>query len=130
MGADLTAEGILSGANLLLRRGWCQGCDARDGDGQAVEAWQSEARSWSVLGALVASFGLDSRAAPHIPIGSLAIAAAAVGVTTNAHSLQVWNDAEERTQREVLAAIDRAAMFIAEQEHELDGRAANAVPRN
>jgi hypothetical protein len=44
--------------------------------------------------------------------------------------LQVWNDAEGRTQEEVLAAIDRAVMFIAEQEHELDGRAANAVPRN
>jgi hypothetical protein len=51
-------------------------------------------------------------------------------VTTNAHSLQAWNDAEERTQEQVLAAIDRAVMFLAEQEHELDGRAADAVPRN
>lgn len=129
-GASVTAEKLLSGAGVLLRRGWCQGCDARDGDGHEVEAWYSEARSWSVLGALVASCGLDPRAAPHVPIEPLATAAAAVGVTTNAHSLQAWNDADERTKEEVLVAIDRAIMFIAEREHELDGRAADAVRRN
>ena len=55
---------------------------------------------------------------------------AAVGMATNAHSLQVWNDAEQRTQEEVLAAVDRAVIIIAEQAHELDGRAAGAASRN
>jgi hypothetical protein len=130
MGTALTAEDVLSGASALLRRGWCQGSDACGADGQAVKAWQPEARSWSLLGALCASGGLDERAAPRIPLGSLATAAAAMGLATNAHSLQAWNDAEGRTQQEVLAAVDRAAIFIAEQEHELDGRAAEAASRN
>ena len=37
----------------LVAQGWSQGADARDSDQQPVHPWSSEARSWSVLGAIV-----------------------------------------------------------------------------
>jgi hypothetical protein len=79
-----------------------------------VAAWSDEARSWSLLGALLASWhsrnprrdatfvahGFDARA--------LGDATQAIGEVTGTASIEGWNDTEGRTLGEVLSAIDLA----------------------
>jgi hypothetical protein len=105
---------MLSEARGLLVSGWSRGAQARNGAGDAVAAWSDDARSWSLLGALLASWhshngrrdmtfvahGLDARA--------LGDATQAIGEVTGTASLDGWNDAQGRTLGDVLATIDRA----------------------
>ena len=46
-------ENILRNARRRVAAGWCQGEDARDANGDRVEFWSNDARTWSLLGALV-----------------------------------------------------------------------------
>ena len=54
------AEHILMRAHELVAYGWCQGADARDQRDGPVPPWSEEARSWSLLGALVAAVDLPA----------------------------------------------------------------------
>jgi len=130
MAAPIDTSRILAGAGALLRQGWCQGADARDEDGDAVPGWDPEATSWSVLGALLGSQGPGARAAQQIPVQALASAAAAVGRAAEAYSLKTWNDAENRTHADVLAAIDRAILLVGLPENDFGGRSAGAAGWN
>jgi hypothetical protein len=84
-----------------------------------VPAWSKEARSWSLLGALLASWhrqhgeameldfvahGFDARA--------LGDATEALGEVTGTASIDRWNDDPARTLTEVLVTIDRAAKLL------------------
>jgi hypothetical protein len=84
-----------------------------------VPAWSEEATSWSMLGALLASWhrlhgetmeldfvahGFDARA--------LGDATQALGDVTGSASIETWNDDPARTLSEVVAAIDRAAALL------------------
>ena len=51
--AEVTAAAMVSEARRLVESGWCQGAHARDGAGLEVPSWSEEARSWSLLGALL-----------------------------------------------------------------------------
>jgi hypothetical protein len=85
-----------------------------------VPAWSEDARSWSVLGALLASWhrqqavsadadfvahGFDARA--------LGDATQAIGDVTGTASIEGWNDDPARTVDEVVATIDRALELLA-----------------
>ena len=84
-----------------------------------MPAWSENASSWSVLGALLASWhrqhgetmeldfvahGFDARA--------LGDATQALGDATGTASIESWNDDPHRTLSEVVEAIDRAARLL------------------
>jgi hypothetical protein len=109
-----TAAAMLGEARGLLVRGWSQGAQARDGRGHAVPAWSGDAASWSMLGALLASWYRHNEALDEDFVGhsmdalALGDAMAALGNSTGSADLDGWNDAEGRTADDVLAAIDGA----------------------
>ena len=100
----------------LVRRGWCQDDDAQDGHGVRVEPWSMQARSWSVLGALVATEGVGRGAVGRIPVDELGRAIVALGQAANTHSLEAWNDDPRRTKPTVVAVFDRALAVLDERE--------------
>jgi hypothetical protein len=111
---------MLSEARGLLLRGWSRAAQARDDSGGVVPAWSEEARSWSVLGALLASWhrqngeALDLDFVAHgFDARALGDATQALGDVTGTASLESWNDDPERTLAEVIATIDRAAELLA-----------------
>jgi hypothetical protein len=110
---------MLSEARGLLLSGWSRGAQARDGTGSAVPAWSEDAHSWSLLGALLASWhrqngetldmdfvahGFDARA--------LGEATQALGDVTGTASIDRWNDDDARTIVEVIASIDHAVELV------------------
>src|SRR5437667_4681375 len=103
-GRTVTAKQILFGARELVHEGWCQGVDARDARGERCAPWNRDARTWSVLGALVASEGDDPdvRAHSSASVAELGHAVSLLAEAADTSSLQVWNDAPGRTQEDVL----------------------------
>jgi hypothetical protein len=115
----LTAAAMVTEARGLVVRGWCQGTHARDRRGLEVPAWSGEARSWSLLGALLASWHrLEAEARDSDIIAHLADAEAlggamqVLGEAAGSASLERWNDALERTLTDVVAAFDRALRML------------------
>jgi len=113
-GRNVTAKQILFGARELVHEGWCQGVDARDARGQRCAPWNRDARTWSVLGALVASEGdePDVRAHSSASVAELGHAVALLAEAAGTRTLQAWNDEPARTRDEVLAAFDRALALL------------------
>ena len=117
--AEHQAAAILSEARDLVLSGWSRDAQARDRTGSVVPAWSEHASSWSMLGALLASWhrqhgetmeldfvahGFDARA--------LGDATQALGDVTGSASIESWNDDPARTLPEVVAAIDQAAELL------------------
>jgi hypothetical protein len=86
-----------------VSQGWTQGASARDRNGKAVHPWSANARSWSLLGAIICG---DATRQGRLPLDQLAAAVVAVGKTLNTGSLNGWNDEPNRTRADVLAAFD------------------------
>ena len=81
---------------------WTQGVSARDGADNKVVPWSDEAVCFCPLGALDGarlSFGND-----HVPYYAVLERLSA----QMDHGIVGWNDAQERTHEDVLAAFDRA----------------------
>ena len=110
------AAAMLSQARDLLLKGWCQGVQARDGSGGEVPAWSSEAASWSLLGAVLASWNAAARdisvVGHSLDARALGDATEALGQATGTAALDGWNDAAGRTPAEVIAAVDRALELL------------------
>ena len=112
--AELTAAAMVSEARRLVKRGWCQGAHARDGAGLEVPSWSEEARSWSLLGALLSSWHRqdsqdDADVVAHLADAhALGEATEALGEVVGTSSLERWNDAAKRTQKDVVEAMDDA----------------------
>jgi hypothetical protein len=70
-----------------------------------VHPWSSEARSWSILGAIVCG---DETHQGRVPVGRIAEAVMQVGSALEVSSLNKWNDEPLRTRADALAAIDAA----------------------
>jgi hypothetical protein len=92
---------MVAAARRRVLTGWCQGHMAEDEAGFARDALSSEARRWSILGALIASWGRG-------PVNDLGRAVAALHVRTDNEALEVWNDRPGRTQEEVAAVLAQA----------------------
>lgn len=93
---------IVAEATGRVLTGWCQGSIAQNEDGDAVDALSSDARRWSTLGALIASWGGG-------PVKDLRRAVAAVHASIEQEAaLEVWNDRPGRSHDEVVAAFERA----------------------
>ena len=109
-----TAAAMLMEARGLLTRGWSKGAQARDERGHVVNAWSEDAVSWSLIGALLASWHrhdnrLDIDFIAHsAEAQALADATQVLARATGTLAIDPWNDAPERNHGDVLAAVDRA----------------------
>jgi hypothetical protein len=102
------AIAILQGAHALIVSGWCQGADALDAHGQAVEPWDEEATSWSLLGALVAQTEPARLETEDLTVAMLRRAVGALAEVLSAESLHEWNDDPGRSAQEVADILTRA----------------------
>lgn len=112
-GADerAAAAALLARAAQRVREGWSQQADARDVRGLPVEPWSDAAAAWSLLGSLVAA--LDGpEAVAEVGLAELARAMTAIADLIEEHSLEGWNDAPTRTQREVVSVLERARLLV------------------
>jgi hypothetical protein len=103
---------VLQNARELIADGWTQGASARDRNGRAVHPWSANARSWSVLGAIVCG---DPTRQGRVPMSMLADAVVLLAATVHTASLNDWNDAPGRTQANALAGFDAAIASAAER---------------
>jgi len=100
------------------------GAQARDERGHVVNAWSDEAASWSLVGALLASWHrhddkLDEDFVAHsAEARALSEATKALARTTGTLALDPWNDARERSRSDVIAAVDRALSLLHADEAE------------
>jgi hypothetical protein len=118
LAADHPAAAMLTEARGFLRRGWSKGAQARDVRGHVVNAWSDTAASWSLVGALLASWHrhddrLDADFVAH-SAEALALAEATDVLARSAGTLAIdaWNDAPGRNLGDVIAAIDRALVLL------------------
>lgn len=102
---------LLHDAGLLVEKGWCQGTEARDSDGEATDVCSATATSWSLLGALQAASVAD----PTTEIRDIGDAVAALAELIADPSLANWNDAAARTKLEVLNVLREAEVLALEQ---------------
>ncbi len=109
---------MLMEARGLLLRGWSHGAQARDARGRVVNAWSVEAASWSLVGALLASWHrhddrLDADFVAHsAEARALAEATDVLSRATGTLAIDAWNDAPERNPGGVIAAVDRALALL------------------
>ena len=112
--AEVTAAAMVSEARRLVQSGWCQGAHARDRAGLEVSSWSEEARSWSLLGALLSSWHRqdsqdDADVVAHLADAhALGEATEVLGEVVGTAALDRWNDADKRTKKDVVAAMDGA----------------------
>jgi hypothetical protein len=104
---------LLRNARELILAGWCQGADARDRDGNAVDPWNEHAVQWSILGAIVRLLEHEAEEYGEVPLDELASALYAIADSIEVDSLADWNDAAQRTQTEVIETM-RAAETVFE----------------
>jgi hypothetical protein len=102
---------MMTAARERVVTGWCQGAVAQDKDGHAVGPGSSEARRWSILGALLASWD-------GVRVEELGQAVTSMLTSTEQSPLEVWNDRPGRTQTDVVAAFERAIESLARREAE------------
>jgi hypothetical protein len=102
----------LTYARVLLADGWCQGADARDERGEAVEPWDLEAVAWSLVGA-VAAVANDAEAEIANVVERVSMALA-LALDLPIDALRRWNDEPQRTRGDVLDACDRAVELLPE----------------
>jgi len=104
-------EELLVLAHELVREGWCQGAAARDACGRPVSPTSAFAGSWSAPGALERAWARHDdrfgRGLAAFERANLALTAAIGDVP------QAWNDADGRTDTEVLDALAEAIHLIA-----------------
>jgi hypothetical protein len=112
MVVDVLGRGtrLLAATRELIVSAWTQHAEARDAAGVPVAPWDPEARSWSLLGALVATYErgvwVDDESTA---IAELAAGCHLLAAVVDSDSLTDWNDARGRTQSEVIRAIDEAS---------------------
>jgi hypothetical protein len=102
---------MIAAARERVADGWCQGAFAQDDDGRAVGPASYDARRWSMLGALLASWDGGT-------CDELGHAVTSLHASTEQSPLEVWNDRRGRTQMDVVAAFDRAIESLATRNEE------------
>jgi hypothetical protein len=102
--AQMSAR-LIAAALARVVSGWCRGVLAEDDERRAVRPWSPEARRWSMLGALLASWDGG-------PVKDLGDALGVLHTATDESTLEAWNDSPERTKQEVVAAFERAIELL------------------
>lgn len=100
------ADVLRRAADLIEPEGrWCQGAGARDGAGKVVGSFTPIATCWCTITAISKVAGREDNVASD--------ARTVVRKMLNTKYLGDWNDAPERTQAEVVAALRSAALLAA-----------------
>src|SRR5579862_6816673 len=106
-----TVAAVLARARTLIEGGWTQGAFARDARGFAVEATECDAVTFCMIGAIEKAAG---QLWPHEHLLALMVDTEEDAKKVLArdpeladYSLSSYNDAQGRTQAEVLALFDR-----------------------
>jgi len=102
---------LLHDAGDLVEKGWCQGTEARDARGDAIDVTAAGATSWSLLGALQAT----TVANPSTELQDVGDAVAALAELIIDPSLAHWNDSDARTKLEVLGVLREAEVLALQQ---------------
>lgn len=102
---------VLDRAAALCERGWTQGTAARYDDGSPAECYRdNDAVCWCAIGAISrASYETEGEARVLYNASELALIEWSVSAVSGYNSITAWNDAPERTQAEVVAALREAA---------------------
>ena len=95
--------------NLLVTKGWTQGCNARTAIGRASLAQSPDAASFCAVGSIAAA---DWRRGSETFEMAMRLFGVTICGSNSIDTITLWNDAPERTKREVLAAF-RAAISAA-----------------
>ena len=108
------ADILNAAADLLEKPGaWTQGTEARDQDGRSL-VWGTDERAkcWCVVGALEWASGRGRAATER----AKALYAQSTGIMMECLGAAIpdWNDAPDRTQAEVVAALRKAATLSGE----------------
>jgi hypothetical protein len=108
-GGPMLPSKALERARDLIATGWCQGCEARDEEGLAVDPADPRAAAWSLLGALraVTAAAENRRVLEQVGTSTLALA-----IAGRAGELRAWNDDARRGHDDVLAAYDAAIALL------------------
>lgn len=101
-----TTVKFLTKARAVIERGWCQGCFARDAQGQPIESTDPLAETFCIRGAMraVAPNDYDVRARAHRHLEDVIIAL----TDGDCDSIASYNDDPDRTHAEILAVFDAA----------------------
>ena len=84
----------------LIASGWCQKCNARLPDGYPATPWERDACQWCLAGAIIKVIGRDTQ------LKSMLFTATKRLGFRSVSEMMDWNDAEGRTQAQVLDRID------------------------
>jgi hypothetical protein len=114
---EVTAGKMLADAYELVYSGWCQGAAARDDCGREIDAASAFARSWSVTGAIARVW---ARTEDPFELSIAAFQRANLALAAAVRAMpQEWNDDRERTVRDVLDALARAAELLRDEPEDL-----------
>lgn len=104
--AQTAVEILHEAREILVEKGWTQGCVARDARGKICDVGSRAAVCFCAMGAIskVAAFDDPLRPAKQAIIALRR----AIGLTRSLQGVGAWNDAPERTKEEVIAAFDKA----------------------
>ena len=94
----------------LIRQGWCRGADARDDAGNAVSAYATTARAWSLTGALAVVAEM-----PGASLVSLGDALWGISGVISDSVLDDWNNARGRKQTDVLQMLEHSSANLTRQ---------------
>lgn len=116
------AIAVLREARKLLECGWCQGALARNAENEKGLLCDSSACSWCVAGALkAAAMALTGLGDRWVRLGAKDRARRLLRSVIGLKSITQWNDDRERTQAEVLEAVDRAVELGEQELAKLEG---------
>ena len=93
----MTTKEVLVKARGLIVKGWCQGVEARDKNGNEVHVNSPEACSWCAVGAIKAA---ASDYGEYIN-SLLKVKGVALCIT-----IPSWNDQDNQTKAEILSVFD------------------------
>lgn len=93
----------------LLQRKWIRGWMAQTADGKPISPTDPHAAAWTVTGAFVAAYDPMELDDEENWVWGRLVAFAGM------RSINQWNDAPERTQKEVVALIDKVIEALDEE---------------
>ena len=107
----MSVERILENAIESIKTGWTQEKMARNSDGHEVDPTDDSACRWCLIGALVKSTQ-NADGSVSMDLGSdYHQATDSLRSLIGNNRLSLWNDAEERTQEDVLTLLNAACIL-------------------
>lgn len=101
-----TKHRLLRQARSIIERGWCQGCEARDRNGNWVPTFSNKAVKFCTWGGVERA--REELGIKWSPDEAFAIEDLLLSCTKNQDDIANWNDMPSRRKSQVLSLYDRA----------------------